>query len=211
MRKRKGIGDRNPHVRDSHLGDDGAIDIFHHGMDDALRMDLDSDLFNGHIEKPVGLDHLQPLVHQGGGVDGDLLPHLPVGMVEGILDRHLVKSAEGEIEERASRCGEDEAMDILLPVAEQGLKDGAVFTVDGQDLDMVPLCLLHHDLSRHHQRFFIGQCDGLSGLDGREGWDEADRADDRGDHLIDLGMGGHLDQSFDSMDDFDWCIEERSL
>ena len=56
----------------------GAIDIFYHGMDDALRMDLDRDFFNRHIEKPVGLDHLETLVHEGGGVNGDLFSHLPV-------------------------------------------------------------------------------------------------------------------------------------
>ena len=58
-------------------------------------------------------------------------PHLPVRMVEGFLHRHLLESGEREIEERSSRCGEDEAMDILLLVAEQGLEDGAVFTVHG--------------------------------------------------------------------------------
>ena len=52
---------------------------------------------------------------------------------------------------------------VILPMAEQGLKDGAVLAVDRQDLDMVPLGLLHDDLSRHDQRFLIGQGDGLSG------------------------------------------------
>ncbi len=93
----EGIGDRYPHVRNPHLGDDGAIHVFHHGMDDALRVNLDSDLFNGHIEKPVGLDHFESFVHERGGVDGDLFPHLPVGMMEGIFDRHLVKFRRGRL------------------------------------------------------------------------------------------------------------------
>ena len=31
-----------------HLGNDGAVDIFHHGMNHALRMDLDDDFFTGY-------------------------------------------------------------------------------------------------------------------------------------------------------------------
>ncbi len=72
-------------------------------------------------------------------------------------------------------------------MAEKGLKDGAVFAVDGQDLHSVPFGLFHDDLSRHHERFLVGQGNRLSGLDGREGWDEADRPDNGGDDLIDLG------------------------
>ncbi len=77
-----------------------------------------------------------------------------------------------------------------------------MFTVDGQDLHAASPGLLHDDLSRHHERFLIGQGDGLPRLDGREGWDEAHGAHNGGDDLIDLRMRGNVDQPFDPVDDF---------
>src|SRR5208337_2625825 len=104
-------------------------------MDDALRMDEDNDLFNGDIEKPVGLYDLQSFVHQGGRIDGDLFSHRPARVVQGFFYGDLMKPGKGRVPERPSRCREDKAMDILLLVAEQRLEDGAVFTVHGQNLD----------------------------------------------------------------------------
>src|SRR5262245_48001507 len=36
VRIRQGIGNRDTHVRDAELGQDGAVVKFHHGMDDTL-------------------------------------------------------------------------------------------------------------------------------------------------------------------------------
>ncbi len=91
-------------------------------MDDALRMNLDRDFFNRHIEEPMSLDHLETLVHEGGGVNGDLLSHLPVGMMEGIFDRHIGKFRHGEIEERAPGGGEDKTLDGLPSDGRAGIE-----------------------------------------------------------------------------------------
>ena len=41
----------------------------------------------GDGKQVVGLDQLEPLVHQGGRVDGDLRPHRPVGVAQRLLGR----------------------------------------------------------------------------------------------------------------------------
>ena len=46
------------------------------------------DRFGRRVEEPSGLDHLQPLIHQRGGVNGDLSSHTPVGVTQSCLDRH---------------------------------------------------------------------------------------------------------------------------
>ena len=67
------------------LREDGAIDELDHRMDDALRVDDDVDPGHLDIEEPARLDHLQPLVEERGGIDGDLLAHVPCGMPERLL------------------------------------------------------------------------------------------------------------------------------
>ena len=52
------------------------------------------------VEEPVGLDDLQPLVHQGGRIDGDLLAHVPGRMSQGVgrgdqLESAAVRSRNG--------------------------------------------------------------------------------------------------------------------
>ena len=56
FREGKGIGDRDLHIRNSHLGDDRTVDIFDQRVNDTLWMDEDDELFCRNIEKPVGLD-----------------------------------------------------------------------------------------------------------------------------------------------------------
>src|SRR5690348_17607074 len=41
----------------------------------------------GHIEEPVRLDDLQPLIHERRRVDGDLRPHAPGGVRQRLLHR----------------------------------------------------------------------------------------------------------------------------
>ena len=52
-----------------------------------------------HGKQVIGLDQLEPLVHQGRRVDGDLAAHRPVGMAQRLLRRGAAPAAPG------SRCG----------------------------------------------------------------------------------------------------------
>ncbi len=85
----EGIGDGDPHIGDTELGDQGAVHIFHQGVNHPLGMDQDLDPLRGDLEEPVGLDDLQSLIHHGGGIHGDLGPHLPYGMGQGLLRGYL--------------------------------------------------------------------------------------------------------------------------
>ncbi len=62
----------------------------------------------GDAEEPAGLDHLQALVHEGGGVDRDLRPHAPGRVGEGLLARDAVEALARAVAEGAAGGGEDE-------------------------------------------------------------------------------------------------------
>ena len=81
------VGDREAHVGHRQLGDGGAVGELHHRVDDRLGVDHDLDPVVVHGEQLVGLDHLEALVHQRGGVDRDLRAHRPGGVGQGLLDR----------------------------------------------------------------------------------------------------------------------------
>ena len=68
-------------------------------------MDDDLNLREIHAEKPFGLNHFEALVHERGGVNGDALAHLPIGMREGLFWRDLFELRDGSFAERASGGG----------------------------------------------------------------------------------------------------------
>ena len=86
IRPTQGGEDGDPHVIGRELGEQGAIGEFHHGVDQALRMDDDFDPVFGDVEEVMGLDDLQALVHQGRRIDRDLRAHPPGGVGEGVVD-----------------------------------------------------------------------------------------------------------------------------
>ena len=57
-------------------------------MHDRLRVHDDLDLLGPEIEQPPRFDDFQGLIHHGGGVDRDLLAHLPGGVVQRLFDGH---------------------------------------------------------------------------------------------------------------------------
>ena len=89
VRVGQGIGDRDPHVRNSHLGNNGSVNKFNQGMDDTLRMDQDLDIFDCNIKEPFRLDNFKALVHQCCRVDRYLFSHIPVRMIEGLRRGHF--------------------------------------------------------------------------------------------------------------------------
>ena len=60
-------------------------------MDDALAVDHHLDAIRRQAEQQAGLDQLQPLVHQRGGIHGDLAAHAPVRMRAGLLRGHILQ------------------------------------------------------------------------------------------------------------------------
>ena len=127
-------------------------------MDDALRV---NDYLNAvvlHAEEPLGLHDLQRLVEQRGAVDGDLLAHDPVGMLQrlrlrGASDGGLIPRAEG-----AAGAGQEDFVDGIARSALQTLKNGAVFAVHRQQGMLARLPgRFHHQMAACDQRFLVGQ------------------------------------------------------
>ena len=63
---RQGLRNWRAHVGVAHLRQHRAIEILDHRVDHALRMDHHFNARGWNAKQPVGLDHLQPLVHHGG-------------------------------------------------------------------------------------------------------------------------------------------------
>ena len=103
-------------------------------MDDALRVHKYLDRFGRRVEEPSGLNHLQPLIHQRSGVNGDLSPHTPVGVTQSSLDRHGFKLLYSLIAaEGTSRRRKQNALQRITFLPDETLIDSRVLGVDGQD------------------------------------------------------------------------------
>ena len=76
------MGDGRAHVGRGHAGDQRTVGEVDQPMHDRLRMDDDGEPLGRHAEEVMGLDQLEPLVHQAGGIDRHLRPHHPVRMLE---------------------------------------------------------------------------------------------------------------------------------
>ena len=81
--------------------------------------------------------------------------------------------------------------------------DRVVLAVDGQERLALAARLRGDQFSGRDQAFFIGQADGLAGLDGFVGGFQPRHADDGADHEIDFRMSRYPDRSRCSVNDFD--------
>ena len=117
--------------------------------------------------------------------------HAPGGMAESFPggDRgqvRLLASPEG-----STAAGQDDAFDFFQAAALQGLEDGAVFAVDGQQLGMAACGQVHDQGTGHDQGFLVGHGDGFAGFQGGPGAFQPGGADDGADHHVDVRVGDH--------------------
>ena len=114
------------------------------------------DRFGRRVKEPSGLDHLQPLVHQRGGVNGDLSPHTPVGVTQSSLDRHGLKLLHPLIAtEGTSRCREQDTLQLIAFLPDEALIDSRVLRVDGQDTRSMTRSERHDELASDDERLLI--------------------------------------------------------
>src|SRR5205823_14886191 len=76
------------------LGQHGPVGELHQRMNDGLRVDHNRNFFHGNSKKEMGLDRLQSLVHEGGGIHRDFCAHLPSRVLERIVDRSEEHTSE---------------------------------------------------------------------------------------------------------------------
>ena len=154
-------------------------------MDDTLPVDHRVHTVKREIVQAHGLNDLQPLVHQGGGVDGDLGTHGPVGVLQRVAGGHALQLRIGHAEERAAGAGQDQPLDLpLVTAALQALKDGGVLAVHRNDLRAVLFGGGHHQLTGTHQRFLVGKGDAPSKADGSQGGFQPHAAHHGGHHGV---------------------------
>ena len=153
------------HIRIADLRYDGAILIFHHGMDQALRLHDHLNPVIGHAEQPVGFDDLQPFIKHGCRIDGDLPSHMPCGMLQTIRQRDLLQFLCRSPAERTAGCSKNEPVQPLPVLPEQALENGAVFAVDRPDKNTRLISRRSHQCATGHQRLFIGKRQFLSLMD----------------------------------------------
>jgi hypothetical protein len=85
------------------------------------------------VEQEVRLDHLERLVGERRGIDGDLRAHVPRRMAQR-LRRRRVSSIQRPVAERPARRGQDHAAQRAFRRAADALQDGAVLAVHRHQL-----------------------------------------------------------------------------
>ena len=200
--KSQRVGDRNRHVGLGHLGDHRAVDHLDHRMNDALRMDDDRDALGGKIEQPARLDYFEPLVHQGRGIDRDLVAHPPGGMVERLGDGYRREAIGRQAQKRAARRGQNDALERGAAASFQALENRVMLAIDRQQAYAAFAHRGRHHLARNNQHFLVGERDILARRDRGQGGTESERADQGRNHDRGRRMSRHGDGAFASMMDF---------
>ena len=155
------MGNGGAHIWRTQLRQHRAVEIFDHGVDDALRMYHHLHLGGRQAKQQAGLCQLQTLVHQGGRIDGNFAAHHPIGMGAGLLGsnggqipRKITKRATRGCQQQAAharRCAPDFA------ALRQALEDGVVLAVDGDQRGAASAHRIEQQVTGHHQGFFVGQ------------------------------------------------------
>ena len=165
-------------------------------MDNALALHHDLDLLGGQAEQPDRLDQLQALVHQGGGVDGDLGTHVPVGVLEGIglglapqlLGLHAEEGAAGGREQDLGQ-----ALGALLVL--QALEDGGVLAVHRQQLHAVLCHGPGHQMAARNKALLVGKGQIMAALNGGQAGTQTGDAHHTVQHHIGAVHGGQFLQA----------------
>ena len=129
------------------------------------------------VKEVAGFNHLESFVHERGRIDGNLGPHLPVGMAQGVGRCDGGKAFALPCAEGATRSGEKDFLHAILEVAHEALQDGGVLTVYGQEGNLFFSDGVHDVFARHYECFLVGQGDGLAGLNGADGGTQSRKAD----------------------------------
>ena len=121
----------------------------------------------GTSNRQVRLDDLEPLVHERRRVGGDDEPHVPGRMRERLLGRDIRQLIAGAPAERTAGCREHQPAHLAVLARAQRLRDRRVLGVDGDDLPGPRRRC--HQLAADDERLLVGEREGGSGLEHRQG------------------------------------------
>jgi hypothetical protein len=123
--------DRDAHVGDAEVRLHRPIRELDHRVHRRLRVHHDADVVVADAEEVVRLDGLEALVHERGGVDGDLRAHGPPRVSERLRGSDVAQVGGSPAAERTTRRGQPDARKALRRLTEKALEYRGVFAVDG--------------------------------------------------------------------------------
>ena len=126
-------------------------------MNDALGLHDHLYLIHIHLKQPLCLNDFQPFIHHGRGIYGNLLPHGPVGMLQGILHLDIQQFLFRLSSERPSGSCQKNLVYGLVLISLQGLEDRAVLAVHRKDGYVLFGGQRHDNMSCRNQRFLVGK------------------------------------------------------
>jgi hypothetical protein len=109
----------------------GAVVEVDQRVHDRLGMHHYLDALVRHSEQVMGLDHLEPLVHQGRGIDRDPPPHVPRRVRQRLFRADLAEI--GPAPERPAGRRQHETVDCPWRRSGEELLERGVLGIHGQD------------------------------------------------------------------------------
>ena len=197
----KGYGDT--HVGHPHLGQNGAVQIFHHAVNDALRVDENFDPFGGDIKDPPCLYNLKTFVHHGGRINSDLGSHLPSRVVQGHLGGDSGQGFLALSEKRSAGSGEDHLAHGSAILPHEGLEHGRVLAVHGDDTGTGALRFFGDELSGCDEGLLVGEGDDLPCLHSGISGHNPGSPDNGRDNNVGLVCGGCFQDPVNSIEHLD--------
>ena len=82
----------------------------------------------------MSFNKLKTLIHERSAVDGNLGTHLPGWMRQSVVGRDVLKLLASISEERTTRAGEPNSLDISGVLANKTLENGAVLRINRDEL-----------------------------------------------------------------------------
>ena len=155
IRVRQRVRDRDAHVGDPEMRQQRSVAEPHERVDDRRRVHDDLQLRVGHVEEPMRLDQLEPLVRERGGVDGDLRAHPPGRMRERLGRCDAAELGARPSAERAARGGEDDSGDRVGAAAGEALVKSRMLAVDGEQEASAPLPGRDRELARSDEALLV--------------------------------------------------------
>ena len=164
-------------------------------MDHTLRLYHYLDLIQIYLKQPFCFHNLKTLIYQCSRINGNLLSHCPVGMLQGIFHFYLFQICSLLSTERTTGRSNQQFINLLMMFSVQRLEDGAVFTVHRQDPDIMFFRQRHNNMSGSHQSLFICQGNILACPDCFYGRTDTDHSHNSSYQNFYLWQCGYLNQA----------------
>ena len=174
------IADCMAHIGRPHVGHQGAVGETDHGVDHGFGMNQHFDLPWRDAKIFSCFNKFHGLVKHGSGIDGDALPHVPVGMGRGLRQGCLFKVLNRPVAEGPPTRGDDDPLHRGHVFPHQRLEDRRMFAVHRKKPRPTRLGCRKYQGPGANQRFLVCKRQRRPLLKRPQPGREPRRADDRG-------------------------------